>query len=128
MENKYLQVRKESIFTKFVNFIKGLFGYKVAEVKENPIQTTNNVPEKTEKKASFLEELRIEKEEDPELIKLQNQFENKELDLCVMSNEQVESLNSLYKRQVSDLKKKLDDKKTQLAIMKNRIKSYSANM
>lgn len=125
MENKYLQVKKESIFTKFVNFIKGLFGYKIAE--ETPIQKTN-VSEQAHVKANFLEELRIEKEEDPKLIELQNQFENKELDLCVMSNEQVESLNSLYKRQISDLKKKLDDKKTQLSIMKNRIKSYSSNI
>lgn len=55
-------------------------------------------------------------------------YENNEIDLCVMSNEEIHELNSLYKRQVLDLKKKLDDPKTQLAIMKNRIKSYSANM
>lgn len=45
-----------------------------------------------------------------------------------MSNEQIHDLNSLYKRQVSELKNKLNDKKTELNIMQNKIKSYSENM
>ncbi len=42
-----------------------------------------------------------------------------------MSNEQIHELNLLYKRQVSELKKKLNDKKTELSIMQQKIKSYS---
>lgn len=124
MENKYLQVRKESIFTRFVNFIKGIFGKKVEQEIPAPVETI----EKKEVKSNFFDEIRIYKEENKELLDLQSKYENNEIDLCVMSNEEIHELNSLYKRQVSDLKKKLDDKKTQLAIMKNRIKSYSANM
>ena len=75
-----------------------------------------------------MDELRLYKEEDPTLLKLQNQFEKNEIDLCVMSNEEIHDLNSLYKRQVSELKKKLTDKKTELNIMQRRIKSYSTNM
>lgn len=48
-----------------------------------------------------------------------------EIDLCEMSNEQIHELNLLYKRQVSELKKKLNDKKTELSIMQQKIKSYS---
>lgn len=124
MENKYLQVRKESIFTRFVNFIKGIFGKKVEQEIPAPVETI----EKKDVKSNFFDEIRINKEEDKELLDLQSKYENNEIDLCVMSNEEIHKLNSLYKRQVSDLKKKLDDKKTELAIMKNRIKSYSANM
>ena len=124
MENKYLQVRKESIFTRFVNFIKGIFGKKVEQEIPAPVETI----EKKEVKSNFFDEIRIYKEENKELLDLQSKYENNEIDLCVMSNEEIHELNSLYKRQVSDLKKKLDDKKTQLAIMQNRIKSYSANM
>lgn len=124
MENKYLQVRKESIFTRFVNFIKGIFGKKVEQEIPAPVETI----EKKEVKSNFFDEIRIYKEENKELLDLQSKYENNEIDLCVMSNEEIHELNSLYKRQVSDLKKKLDDKKTQLALMKNRIKSYSANM
>ena len=124
MENKYLQVRKESIFTRFVNFIKGIFGKKVEQEIPAPVETI----EKKDVKSNFFDEIRINKEENKELLDLQSKYENNEIDLCVMSNEEIHELDSLYKRQVLDLKKKLDDKKTQLAIMKNRIKSYSANI
>lgn len=124
MENKYLQVRKESIFARFVNFIKGIFGKKIEQEIPAPVETI----EKKEVKSNFFDEIRIYKEENKKLLDLQSKYENNEIDLCVMSNEEIHELNSLYKRQVSDLKKKLDDKKTQLAIMKKRIKSYSANM
>ena len=115
---------KENIFTRFFNFIKRIFG------KEEPKQ----IPEKTEEtisqepKPNFIDELKLYKEEDQTLLKLQNQYEKNEIDLSTMSNEQIHDLNSLYKRQVSELKKKLNDKKTELNIMQNKIKSYSENM
>lgn len=124
MENKYLQVRKESTFTRFVNFIKGIFGQKAEHDIPTPVETI----EKKDVKSNFFDEIRINKEENKELLELQSKYENNEIDLCVMSNEEIHELDSLYKRQVSDLKKKLDDKKTQLSIIKNRIKSYSTNM
>jgi len=124
MENKYLQVRKESIFTRFVNFIKGIFGKKV----EKEISVQAEKIEEKDVKSDFLNEMRIYKEENEELLDLQSKYENKEIDLGVMSDEEVHELNLLYKRQISDLKKNLEDKKTQLSIMKHRIKNYSANM
>ena len=75
-----------------------------------------------------MNEIRLYKEENPTLLKLQNQYEKSEIDLCVMSNEQIHDLSSLYRRQVSELKKKLNDKKTELSIMQHKIKSYSTNM
>ena len=124
MENKYLQVRKESIFTRFVNFIKRTFGKKADQEVFNSVDKTQNENVKT----NFFDEIKINKEENREILDLQSKYENKEIDLSVMSNEEIHELNSLYKRQVSDLKKKLEDKKTQLAIMNNRIKSYSSNI
>lgn len=114
---------KENIFTRFINFIKRMFG------KEEPKQilAKTEVITKQEPKSNFLDELRLYKE-DPTLLKLQNQYEKSEIDLCVMSNEQIHDLSSLYKRQVSELKKKLNDKKTELSIMQHKIKSYSTNM
>lgn len=124
MENKYLQVRKESIFTKFINFIKGIFAKKVEQEIPTKIETIEN----KDVKSDFLNNIRIYKEENKELLDLQNKYENKEIDLAVMSDEEVHELNLLYKRQISDLKKNLEDKKTQLSIMKHKIKNYSANM
>ena len=115
---------KENIFTKFINFIKRIF--RNEETKQIPAKTEGIAKQDT--KSNFLDELRLYKEEDPTLLKLQNQYEKNEIDLSVMSNEQIHDLNLLYKRQVSELKKILNDKKTELSIMQHKIKSYSANM
>ena len=118
MEKKYLQVRKENIFTRF---IKAILWKKVRQ--ENPAQEENK-----RRKSNFFDELTINKEEDKKLIDLQRKYENNELDLAMLSDEEIDELDLLYKRQVDDLKKKLDHKKTQLNIMKYRIKSYSPNV
>lgn len=115
---------KENIFTRFINFIKRMFGKE--ELKQIPAKT--EVITKQEPKSNFLDEVRLYKEEDSTLLKLQKQYEKNEIDLCVMSNEQIHDLSSLYQRQVSELKKKLNDKKTELSIMQHKIKSYSTNM
>ena len=120
---------KENIFTRFIKFIKKIF--ESEEPKQIPAKTeVMSKPEfvKQEPKSNFMNELRLNKEENSSLLELQNQFEKNEIDLRVMSNEQIHDLNSLYKRQVSELKKKLNDKKTELSIMQHRIKSYSSNM
>lgn len=124
MENKYLQARKQNIFTRFVNFIRGIFWKKVEQEVPAQVETT----EKKEVKSSFLDDIRIDKEENKELIDLQIKYENNEINLAMLSDKEIEELDLLYKRQVTDLNKKLDDRKTQLNIMKHRIKSYSENM
>ena len=115
---------KKNILTRFINFIKRIFG------NEEPKQIVekSEVIAKQEQKSNFFDELRVYKEEDSELLKLQNQYEKNEVDLCVMSNEQIHELNSLYERQISELKKKLNDEKTKLSMMQNKIKNYSSNM
>ena len=115
---------KESIFTKIINFIKKIFGNEVP--KQIPAKTDEI--KKQNIKSNFFDELRLDKEEDSTLLELQSQYEKNEIDLSVMSNEQIHELNSLYKRQVSELKKRLNDKKTELSIMQHKIKNYSTNM
>lgn len=116
--------KKENIFSKIINFIKRIFENK--KTKQLPTKTEEYI--KQESKANFLDELRLDKKEDPILLKLQDQYEKSEMNLNDMSNEQIHDLNSLYKRQVLELKKKLDDKKTELSIIQRRIKNYSENM
>ncbi len=115
---------KENIFIRFINYIKRIFVSE--EPKQIPAETEVITNQKS--KSNFFDKLSLYKEEDPTLLKLQNQYEKNEIDLCVMSNEQIHDLNSLYKRQVSELNKKLNDKKTELSVMQHRIKSYSTNM
>ena len=123
MENKYLQVRRENIFTRFINFIKGIFGYKAKE--ETSIQVEK--VETKDLKSDFLNNIRINKQENEELISLQSKYENGEIKLSTLSDEEIDELDLLYKRQVGDLKKKLDDRKTQLNIIKHRMENYSVS-
>ena len=118
MENKYLQIRKENIFTKFVKFIKGIFGKRVIE----EVKYEEEIAQKQKTKTTFIEELKIEQPVDTELIKLQKQFENNEIDLKQMSNEQINKLNKLYKKQISELKEKLQSRKIELTALN---KKYS---
>ena len=84
MENKYLQVRKENVFTKFINFFKKLF-YK------EQINTEENInSEIIDSKKEFLDEIKLEHEDDSVLINLQKKYENKEI-----SKELIKYLNIL---------------------------------
>lgn len=122
MENKYLQVRKENFFTKFINFFRKIL-YK-EETIEQDIIIDNKA---ADNKKSFINSIKLEHEEDPVLLNLQKEFENEEIELASLSDQEIEDLNLLYKRQIEELKKKLDNKKTELNIIKNRIKNYVTN-
>lgn len=124
MENKYLQVGKENILKKFINFIKGIFGKK-EEPKDN---IEMKKAEKESEATNFFDTIKVVKDEDKEMIALQNKYENNEVNLSSLSDEEISELSELYKRQVSDLKKKLEDKKQQLEIAKKRIENYSSNI
>ena len=76
---------KENIFKKFINFIKRIFGNE--EPKQ--ISEKTEVITKQEPKSNFFDELKLYKEEDPTLLKLQSQYEKNEVDLCVMSDEEI---------------------------------------
>lgn len=124
MENKYLQVGKENILKKIINFIKGIFGKK-EEPKDN---IEMKKAEKESEATNFFDTIKVVKDEDKEMIALQNKYENNEVNLSSLSDEEISELSELYKRQVSDLKKKLEDKKQQLEIAKKRIENYSSNI
>jgi len=115
---------KENIFRRVINFIKRIFGNEEPKQISAKTETIKN----KESKSNYFDELKLYKEEDLALLKLQNQYEKGEIDLSAMSDEQLSDLNALYKRQVSELKKKLNDQKTEITILQHKIKSYSANM
>ena len=108
--------KKENIFTKFINFIKKIFG--------------NEVPKKIAEQNTVVEQhgLKINKEENQELLNLQEKYEKNEIELSEMSGEELHNLNLLYKRQITELEKKIDNKRTELNVAKLRVDSYSANV
>ena len=100
--NKSLQIRKATIFSKIVNFIKGLFKPKYKAINQhNPSSVSL-----------------IDSEQDFELISLQDKFENNQIKLSELSDNQVQNLNTLYLKQIDILKQTLSYKKIEMNITK----------
>lgn len=129
MKNDYLVERKESIFTKIFKFLRNLFKRNNQEdnidnnkeiIEKNP-EIDNNLKSKNsidEYDSEFLAYLRIDKREEPELLELQRKFENKEILMSDMSDIDLIRLNDLYNRQINNMKRDLENKKTKVGMLK----------
>ena len=95
-----MQIRKATILSKIVNFIKGLFRPKYKAINQhNPISTSLD-----------------ENTQDFELINLQDKFENNQIKLSELSDNQLQNLNNLYQNQIKVLKQTLNYKKIEMNI------------
>ena len=131
-KNKSLQVRKENMFTKFLNFFKNLFKQKKQElgyIQQDIILEKERVQNivTPEVKKDFKSEIKIGQENN-ELLYLQKKFENNEVTISSMSNEQIRDLIILYKEQVRNLKAKINEKKSELNTRKSKLENYSVNI
>lgn len=131
-KNKSLQVRKENIFTKFLNFFKNIFKSKKQEpgyIQQDIILEKERVQNivTPEVKKDFKSEIKIGQENN-ELLYLQKKFENNEVTISSMSNDQIRDLIILYKEQVRNLKEKIKEKKTELNTRKSKLDNYSVNI
>ena len=131
-KDKSLQVRKENIFTKFLNFFKNLFKPKKQElgyIQQDIILEKERVQNivTPEVKKDFKSEIKIGQENN-ELLYLQKKFENNEVTISSMSNEQIRDLIILYKEQVRNLKAKINEKKSELNTRKSKLENYSVNI
>ena len=131
MSNNSLEVKKENIFTKIVSFFKNLFGGKKQEniVSENIINEEQK-NEKVNTQSDFLDYIRVNKEEkeDPELLRIQEMLEKNEISPASISDEALNEITQMYERQVSNLKKDLEDKKTKINYLKYKLNSPKTNM
>ena len=126
-----IEEKKTSIFSKISNFIKRFFKPKQAlpapETVDDLESSAENISAEetttSEAKKEFMAEIKAEpKEENPELLDLQQKFESNQIQLTQLSDEELLNLNNLYERQIDDLKKKLDNTKTEISMA-----SYSAS-
>lgn len=124
MKEKYLEVRKENIFSKLSIFFRNIF--KKKETKELPQELVL----KEKKEVQNNEDVNIKNEENEEdrLLELQTKFENNVIDIGDISDDDLELLYHLYKKQNDGLRKILEDKLNQLEIIKNRINNYKNEM
>lgn len=118
MKNDYLIERKENFFTKVINFIRGLFK------KDGSIQsetTDSNTVYSSTNNSEFMDYIKIEKDEDKKLLEMQAKFENKEILMSEMSDNDLILLKKLYDSQIEDLNKEIDNKKTKIGMLRFRL-------
>lgn len=114
------------MFNKLFNFFKNLFKPKKAlpAPDEVPIEESNSIDntidnvEKSNDNQDFKSEIKVEeKQEDPELLDLQERFESNQIKITDLTNEQLNALNELYTRQIDALTKKIDNVTTEINIL-----------
>lgn len=113
--NKSLIVRKDNFITKLMNFFKGLFRKKI---KEEIVEEV--VVERNDARVDFLNSIK-EQQDNPEIVKLQQAYENNMVKSEDMTYEQILNLNKLYKKQIKKIDEDLNMKKININILKKKI-------
>ena len=103
-EKSLITVNENSILYKIKTFFLRLFGKNnniVNEPQITPID--NNNVQSNKRKDAFMESVRNVEDEETKLLKLQKQFDNREIDTNQLSKKQIADLTALYKKQINDL-------------------------
>ena len=116
MKNNKLIVYKKSIFRKISEFFNKIFSKK--EVLSKEVIITN------EKNNNFLENIQIkEDKEELRLLQLKQQYENGEIDEEEISDEDVDKLCELYKKETDELNADTERRKNYIAQMLKELKN-----
>ena len=103
MKNNKLIEHKENIVSKIFNFIKKIFFNKKLNTNKN-ISEDKRTNEKTREK--FFYDIQIkENEEEKRLNKLKLQYDNGEIDEEDISDEDIDKLIALYKKETEEINK-----------------------
>lgn len=114
-EKSLIQVNENSIFYKIKSFFKNLFkknnntidNYSVIEEKDRSEKNSN-------KKDSFLENIKNIENEETKSLKIQKQYRSGEIKEEELTEEQVKSLCELYDKQIANLRKSNEIRKQKL--------------
>ncbi len=116
MKNNKLIVYKKNIFRKISEFFKKIFSKK--EVLSKEVIITN------EKNNNFLENIQIkEDKEELRLLQLKQQYENGEIDEEEISDEDVDKLCELYKKETDKLNADTERRKNHIVQMLKELKN-----
>lgn len=104
MTNNLPQIRKENIFVRLKKWFKELLG--ISEITEESItQEQINNYEKEIKRNNFIEEIKFEGKD--LILALQRKIEEKEIELSNLTDEQLDEIIELYKKQIEERENKL---------------------
>lgn len=107
-DKKDMIVFKESLFTRIVNKIKGIFGIK-KDTRDIPekIMPINDFKESSERqKYDFINKLKIE-EDSSGIIYLKMKLENHEIRAIDLTDEQIDELQEIYDNEIREKKEKI---------------------
>lgn len=126
--NKSLQVKKENVFTRFINFFKNLFkpkekktGYTEKDIILQK-ERVKNIITPVEKK-EFIDGIKVPLKNE-ETLMLQQEFESDSNMVNDLSDAQIKNLIQLYKDQVSVLRDKINKKRIELEKTKKKIEEF----
>lgn len=103
-EKSLITINENSILYKIKLFFLKLFRGKRGIMNEPQIAPIeNNEIQSNKRKDAFIESISNVENEETKLLKLQNQFDNREINKSQLSKEQIADLIALYKKQISDL-------------------------
>ena len=110
-DKSLVKVNVNSIFYKIKHFFKSIFSKNKSATST---EACNIQSEKENKRYSFIEEIKKIEDENTILLKLQTKYRNGEIKEEDLTQEQINSLCSLYDKQISDLKKLNEIRKQKL--------------
>ena len=117
MKNNELIIYKKNIFRKILGFIKKIFSKK--EVLQNEDIIVNN-----EKNDSFIKSTQIkENKEELRLLQLKQEYEQGEIDEEDISDEDIDNLCKLYKKETDELNADTERRKNHIAQMLKELKN-----
>lgn len=111
-EKSLVQVNRNGIFNKIKMFFKNLFSKN--NVIDNNCYTIEDKKNNENIKKSFMESIRNIEDEETKLLKLQKQYRNGEIKEEELTEEQVNSLCTLYDKQIANLRKSNQIRKQKL--------------
>lgn len=119
-EKSLIAVNENSLFYKIKSFFLKLFRGKRSAINEPQIEPVENIEVQSDKrKDAFMESIRNVENEETKLLKLQKQFDNKEIDKSQLSKEQIAGLTALYRKQINDLEQSNEKRINKIKQSKN---------
>ena len=121
MMNNKLMPYKENIFTKISNFFKKLFFRKNKDISKSIDET---LIYNKQCKENFIDNILIKEDEEEKRLKtIQLQYDNEEIDEEDMSDEDIDNLCKLYKKETDELNADTERRKNHIAQMLKELKN-----
>ena len=121
MMNNKLMPYKENIFTKISNFFKKLFFRKNKDISKSIDET---LIYNKQCKENFIDNILIKEDEEEKRLKtIQLQYDNEEIDEEDMSDEDIDNLCKLYKKETDELNADTERRKKHIAQMLKELKN-----